>query len=127
MKSIKAIAVALTFLFSAVGFAADTATSANFSDTNPQAVTIHFTDKGYEPNSFTLQKDTPAKVTFMRKSKTTCGTELVIAEYGIKRDLPFDEPVVIEFTPTKSGEFTFACGMDMLEGKIVVVEKSATK
>jgi plastocyanin domain-containing protein len=28
--------------------------------------------------------------------------------------------VVVEFTPSKTGEFKFACGMDMLRGKIIV-------
>jgi plastocyanin domain-containing protein len=26
----------------------------------------------------------------------------------------------VEFTPQKSGEFTFTCGMNMLRGKLVV-------
>jgi plastocyanin domain-containing protein len=28
--------------------------------------------------------------------------------------------VVIEFTPTKSGDIAFACGMNMLHGTIIV-------
>lgn len=99
----------------------------NNQEPEPQLVTITLTDKGYEPASIKLQKDLPAKVTFVRKSKTTCGTEIIISEYQIKRELPLDEPVVVEFTPAKTGEFTFACGMKMLKGKIVVVEKSPTK
>ncbi|MCI0389773.1 MAG: ATP-binding protein [Acidobacteria bacterium] len=31
-----------------------------------------------------------------------------------------NQPVVVEFTPAKTGEFKFACGMDMLRGKIIV-------
>ena len=127
MKPIIAIAIALTFFLSGAAFAASTQPPASSGDTDPQAVTINVTNKGYEPASFNLQKDVPAKVTFVRKSKTTCGTEIVIPEYNIKRELPLDEPVVVELTPTKTGEFTFACGMDMLKGKIVVVEKSSTK
>jgi plastocyanin domain-containing protein len=30
-----------------------------------------------------------------------------------------NEPVTVEFTPRK-GEFIFACGMDMLEGNLIV-------
>jgi plastocyanin domain-containing protein len=44
----------------------------------------------------------------------------VIPDFNIKRDLPFREPVVVEFTPAKRGVFKFTCGMEMLEGKIVV-------
>jgi plastocyanin domain-containing protein len=31
-----------------------------------------------------------------------------------------NEPVVIEFTPAKTGEIAFACGMNMLHGTVVV-------
>ena len=40
-------------------------------------------------------------------------------DYKIKRDLPLNESVTIEFTPRK-GEFTFACAMGMLKGKLIV-------
>ena len=120
MKPIKATAFALAFLSWGAGFADVRKTSASSDDTEPQSVTVNLTKKGYEPASFTLRKDLPAKVTFVRKSNTTCGTEIVIQEYGIKRELPLDESVAVEFTPTEAGEFTFACGMNMLRGKIIV-------
>jgi plastocyanin domain-containing protein len=37
--------------------------------------------------------------------------------------LPLNKPVVVAFTPNKSGGFSFTCGMGMLRGKIVVQEK----
>ncbi|MBI3653093.1 MAG: efflux RND transporter periplasmic adaptor subunit [Acidobacteria bacterium] len=85
-----------------------------------QAVTVKLNANGYQPASFKLQQGIPARLTFVRTVEATCATELVIPEYGIKRDLPFNEPVVIEFTPTKTGEVKFACGMDMIHGKILV-------
>jgi plastocyanin domain-containing protein len=33
--------------------------------------------------------------------------------------LPINEPATVEFTPHK-GEFIFACGMDMIKGKMIV-------
>jgi plastocyanin domain-containing protein len=44
----------------------------------------------------------------------------VLPDYGIRRTLPLDEPVVIEFTPEKAGELTFSCGMGMLRGSVIV-------
>jgi len=35
-------------------------------------------------------------------------------------DLPLDEPVAVEFTPTVSGEFEFVCGTDMQRGSITI-------
>ena len=81
-----------------------------------QKVTIALTEKGYQPTSLKLRRGIPAQVTFIRRVSPTCGTQLVIPEYDIKRDLPLNEPVLVEFTPTKSGKFSFSCGMGMLRG-----------
>jgi RND family efflux transporter MFP subunit len=85
-----------------------------------QSVTVILNDRGYEPESFGLRRGVPARITFVRKVDASCGTEIVLEEYGIKRELPLNQPVVVEFTPSKTGEFKFACGMDMLRGKILV-------
>jgi plastocyanin domain-containing protein len=44
----------------------------------------------------------------------------MLPDYGIKRGLPLNEPVTVEFTPAKAGEFTFSCGMGMVKGTLVV-------
>ena len=87
-----------------------------------QEATIKVTEKGYEPNQLKLRVGVPARVTFVRETEATCGTEVVLPEYDIERKLPLDEPVVIEFTPQESGEFGFACGMNMVKGKLIVSE-----
>jgi RND family efflux transporter MFP subunit len=97
-----------------------TAPSAQPRQEETQAVTVTLTEKGYQPETFKLRQGVPARVTFVRKVEATCGTEIVLAEYNIKRELPFNQPVTVEFTPSKSGAFKFACGMDMLRGKILV-------
>ncbi len=85
-----------------------------------QAVSVTLTEKGYQPDRIRLRSHVPARLTFTRKVEQGCGTEVVFPDYGIKRELPFNTPVVIEFTPGKAGEFKFACGMDMLRGKLIV-------
>jgi plastocyanin domain-containing protein len=84
-----------------------------------QNATIEINDKGFEPSSLKLKAGAPAKVTFVRKTEATCAKEVMIKEYNINRKLPLNEPVTVEFTPRK-GEFTFACGMDMIKGKLIV-------
>jgi len=84
-----------------------------------QTAAIEITSKGFEPNSLKLKADTPAKVTFTRRTDETCAKEVVIKDYGIERKLPLKEPVTVEFTPRK-GEFAFACGMNMIKGKLIV-------
>jgi plastocyanin domain-containing protein len=85
---------------------------------SPQAVTVRITAKGFEPDSISLQPGTPARVTFVRTTDETCATSLALPDYGITRTLPLNEPVVVEFIPTKSA--AFQCGMGMLAGTLIV-------
>ena len=84
-----------------------------------QTATIEVNGEGFQPSTIKLKAGVPAKVTFMRKTDETCAKEVVIKDYNIDRKLPLNEPVTVEFTPRK-GEFIFACGMDMLKGKLIV-------
>jgi plastocyanin domain-containing protein len=45
---------------------------------------------------------------------------VILGDFGIARDLPAFRTTSIEFTPDKTGEFDFTCGMNMLHGKLVV-------
>ena len=84
-----------------------------------QTATVEINSKGFDPVSLKLKAGVPAKVTFVRKTDEGCAKEVIIKEYNINRALPLNEPVIIEFTPRK-GEFTFACAMGMLKGKLIV-------
>jgi RND family efflux transporter MFP subunit len=85
-----------------------------------QTAKVVVSEQGYEPEKLTLRAGTPARITFVRTTDKTCGTEVVFPALNIKRALPLNEAVVIDFTPGKSGEIAFACGMDMLRGLVVV-------
>ena len=85
-----------------------------------QTAKVVVNEQGYEPAKVTLRAGSPARITFVRTTDKTCGTEVVFPSLNIKRALPLNEPVVIEFTPAKSGEIAFACGMNMLHGTVVV-------
>ena len=85
-----------------------------------QSVRINLTERGYQPSSFRLKKGVPARVTFVRKTADECGEEIVFPAYNIRRTLPLNEAVTIRFTPRKAGTFSFACGMNMLHGKLIV-------
>jgi membrane fusion protein, heavy metal efflux system len=85
-----------------------------------QNARVVVSDQGYEPAKVILRAGTPARITFVRTTDKTCGTEVVFPSLNIKRALPLNKPVVIEFTPPKSGDIAFACGMNMLHGTVVV-------
>ena len=84
---------------------------------------IKVTEKGFEPASMTVRANVPAKITFIRQTDKTCATAVAIPEYKIARELPLNKPVVVEFTPKKTGEVAFMCGMNMFRGKVVVQDK----
>lgn len=85
-----------------------------------QRVRINVTERGYQPTSFRLKKNIPARITFVRKTEDECGKEIVFPAYNIRRELPLNTPVTISFTPRKAGSFSFVCGMDMMRGKVIV-------
>jgi len=83
-----------------------------------QTARVTVGDQGFEPARLSLRAGVPARVTFVRTSEKTCATEVAFPSLKIKRALPLNQPVAIEFTPSK-GELTFACGVNMLRGTIV--------
>lgn len=85
-----------------------------------QKFTVKITERGFEPVSLRLRRGVQARITFLRTTDRTCATEVVIRDFGIKRDLPLNQPVVITLTPNKKGEFSFTCGMNMVHGKLIV-------
>lgn len=87
-----------------------------------QTANVSVGDAAFEPAMITLRAGVPARLTFTRVSDKTCATEVVFPEYGIKRALPLNQGVAIEFTPQKAGDVSFACGMGMLKGMLMVQE-----
>jgi Cu+-exporting ATPase len=67
-----------------------------------------------------LKRGVPAQLTIIRQSADECGEMIVFPVYNIRRRLPLGKPVVVRFTPRKTGSFGFMCGMDMMYGKIIV-------
>jgi plastocyanin domain-containing protein len=85
-----------------------------------QTATVQVKEDGYLPSSFRLKLGVPARLIFVRRTKQTCATEVVFPDLGIRRELPLNKSIVIKFTPNKRGKFTFACGMNMVRGTLVV-------
>ena len=75
---------------------------------------------GYSPSSISITQGKPTHINFIRKDPSSCLEEIVIPEFKIRRFLPLNEKVTITVTPSKSGEFSMSCGMNMFHGKIIV-------
>jgi len=85
-----------------------------------QRFTVKITQRGFEPVSLRLRRGVQARITFLRITEQTCATEIVLRDFGVRRDLPLNQPVVVTLTPSKKGEFSFTCGMNMMRGKLIV-------
>ena len=85
-----------------------------------QTAKIEITTKGYQPTNLKLRRGVRARVTFLRTTDATCAKEIVLPDFNIRRALPLNEPVVVSFTPSKRGSFTFVCGMNMMRGQLIV-------
>ncbi|MFO0624348.1 MAG: cupredoxin domain-containing protein [Polyangiales bacterium] len=85
----------------------------------PQAVTIRVRG-GYDPSVVVVRQGQPVRLDFVRDETSACSEQVVLADFGITRDLPAHATTAVAFTPTRAGSFSFTCGMGMLRGTIVV-------
>lgn len=118
-KKLGRTALLLTML-AAVFLAPASADAQSRKSARSQSAKVVIGNYGYDPASIRLKRGVPAKVTFLRVSESTCATEVVFADYGIRRELPLNQAVTVSFTPRKAGEFAFTCGMNMHRGKLIV-------
>ena len=107
-------------VLAAVFLAANSTDAQSRKPARSQSAKVVIGNYGYEPASIRLKRGVPAKVTFLRISESTCATEVLFADYGIRRELPLNQAVTVSFTPRKAGEFAFTCGMNMHRGKLIV-------
>ena len=75
---------------------------------------------GYSPDVIVVRQGQPVRLDFYRDETSSCSEQVVFGDFGIARDLPAYQTTPVEFTPDKTGEFTFTCGMNMLRGKLIV-------
>ena len=85
-----------------------------------RTVAVSVTDNGFEPSKIKANKGEKVRLVVTRKTNSTCAKEIVIKDHGINQPLPLDKAITVEFTPAKSGEIRYACGMDMISGVVFV-------
>ena len=67
-----------------------------------------------------VKQNVPVRLNFYHDETSSCSEQVVFGDFGIARDLPAYKTTPFEFTPDKTGEFNFVCGMNMLRGKLIV-------
>ena len=84
------------------------------------AIKITVNGDGFTPAAVDVKKGEPVKLLFTRTDDKNCGGEVVFPSLNIKKELPVGQEVAVDITPNEAGEINFACGMNMMKGKIVV-------
>lgn len=110
-------ALALAALVALTAFAAGC--GGGSSKLAPGEVAIEVTDAGFVPATVTLPKGKPATLVFTRKIEETCAKEVVFTASGEKHDLPLKQPVRVTLPADRPDTLDYACGMNMLTGKVV--------
>lgn len=88
---------------------------------NIQKITIKLdNNQGYIPNSIKIKKDIPVELSVLANGATTCVRVFVIPSLKINKVVPDTEPLIIKFTPNKTGKISFTCSMGMYHGEFIV-------
>ena len=95
--------------------------AARIAEAGSQQATI-VVSGGYNPDIVVAKKDVPLTLVFDRREDSPCSDEVVLPEFEIRRSLRPHARTEIRVVPRRVGEFPFSCGMNMLHGKIKVVE-----
>ncbi len=84
---------------------------------NVQKIAVDLSQGYYSPNVIKVKAGTPVDITFGQSSG--CTAQVQSQELGFQADLTAG-PQTVALNSLKPGTYTFACGMNMVFGKIVV-------
>lgn len=98
---------------------APAAAAAAATKDGPREVSITVDGKGYHPAVVRAAAGSTLRLSFRRTADDGCGQQLVFPTLDVRKDLPLDEPVVVEVKVPATGTVAFTCGMDMLQGAVV--------
>jgi plastocyanin domain-containing protein len=111
---------ALALALAAPARAADAPPAMGKLENGVRTVEMAVTENGFEPSKVSVNKGEKVRLVVTRKTDSTCATEIVIEDQGVNAELPLGKAVAVEFTPKKSGEIHYACGMGHVNGVVFV-------
>src|SRR5665811_2629205 len=81
---------------------------------------------GYSPDVIRVREGVPLRLAFDRQEAADCTSRVVFPDFGASKSLPAFGTATLEFTPDRAGEFGFACGMNMVQGTLIVEPAETT-
>lgn len=89
-------------------------------EAHTRTVKIRVDKNGFSPSSIDVEPDHKLNLVFNRAGDDNCGSVVVFPKLKIRKKLPVGKDVIVSMIPAASGQITFACGMGMYKGSIVV-------
>jgi Cu+-exporting ATPase len=77
---------------------------------------------GYTPDLVQVTRGMPVRLEFDRQEAGDCSSRVVLPDFKVNQMLPAYQTTTVELLPEETGSFGFACGMNMLRGRLVVVD-----
>jgi hypothetical protein len=84
------------------------------------AIHVRVGSSGFEPARIAVPSGRAAVLAFERQDAQNCASSVVFPELGIRQALPSGEVTLIEVPASGPRELTFACGMGMYRGALVI-------
>ena len=97
-----------------------------FSESDFQEVFLSWGVYDYKPKVIRVKKDIPVRLTADTDRLTGCYRSFIIKDFNIKKSFNENDKV-LEFMPSKKGEYIFGCAMGMGVGTLIVEWKKFLK
>jgi RND family efflux transporter MFP subunit len=81
---------------------------------------IRVTATAFVPSTIEVHAGRPVTLTFLRTTDQTCAKEVEFPELGIHKVLPLNKAVQVELGTPNARSYSFACGMGMFKGQVIV-------
>jgi plastocyanin domain-containing protein len=85
-----------------------------------RVVEVKVTDKGFEPNVIEAKKGETVSLKLTRTTSSECLKAMAIPSLNITKDLPMNQPVIVNVKADQEGKIVFQCWMAMFKGEIDV-------
>ena len=87
-----------------------------------KGLTVNVNGGVYSPGRIQLKVNQPTTLTFIREDSSSCAATVIFDSMNTSIELvEVNKPYTVVLTPTKTGEFSFHCSMNMYQGKMIVV------
>ena len=75
---------------------------------------------GYRPDVIRVRQGVPVELTFDRQESGDCTSRVVFPDFRASATLPARQRTTVRLDPGEAGEFGFACGMNMIDGTLII-------